>query len=252
MILGQLRGRELDLADAKTILVHLRNRAAARALGLGFGVVELGLREGQSAAVVRGLAVVPGVVLDEADLSIDDLSGASWQRPLTYNGRLACHGVDQGAPPGRAADVLDLQVVGVGVVSEDVDGAAHAGATIGARVAVGVVSRGAALERGEGRVDDFVSARVWAGLEASVSDFFDVMEVELLGKIVACLVGGFGDVEGESDVVESVSGSTGKPPLVSDESEGEGGHTSEKGGSGELHCFFSLGEECRKDRRRED
>jgi len=102
------------------------------------------------------------------------------------------------------------------VVSGGINGAAHTSAAISPTVAVGVVTGGAALERRERCVDDALSVRVLLGLEASVSNFLDTVEVELLGKVETAPVRSIGDVERESDVVQPVRGSFAKLPSVSD------------------------------------
>lgn len=230
-----------SLADTIAILVDLGDLAAPGALGLGGRVIEDSLGIWERIAGVGRLSV-PGVVLDETDLAVDNLAGTAGQRPLTDHCRLLVHGIDERAAPSGTTDVLDSDVVGVAVVALDVDRAADARSAIRARVAVAVLCCGAGLERRECSVNNVLSVLILARLEARVSDVLDAVEVELLGEIEAALVGGLGHVEGEGDVPQAISGGLGKTPVVANERKAQRWHAGHKngGGGGDLHLVSNV------------
>lgn len=115
---------------------------------------------------------------------------------------ITCRSINRGSCPGRTTSVHDFQIEAINVGCGELNGATHARASISPRVAVAVVGRGAGYERSENRVDDGTSARVWPGLEASVSDVLLINELELLGKVVAGPMRGLADSERESDVLQ--------------------------------------------------
>lgn len=126
--------------------------------------------------------------------------------------------------------MLHAKVVCVGVVSGALDGAAHAGSPVCARLALGVSARGPLLEGGKDGEEDGLAVPVGAGLEADVSHGADALEVELLGKVVASFVLGVGHVHGEGYVLETGGWGAGKAPFDADVGERQGDGRAGKNG----------------------
>lgn len=177
------------------------------------------------------------VILNEAEVAAGDTLGLRGQGVSADVDLLSGLRVNNGALPGGALGVLDVEVVGRGVRGFELDGAADTGAAVGALVAVRVVGGGAVLEGGESGVDDGGAVLgVLAGLQASVADVLDAHEGELLGEIVARLVLGVGHVQGEDDVLEAVFGGVFHAPAPADQGGGEGEEAGAGGEGGEgLH-----------------
>lgn len=226
-------GGKSNVSDAVAVLVGLLDASNAGAGGAGEGVVHDDGGLGQVFALVG--ARVPGVVLDEADLGGPDAAGGGREgKGSDVDGFAGC-GVDGGALPGCFRDVLHHDVVDGAVVTLEIHGAADTGATIRTIVAVGVVGRRTALEGGEDGVNDAFAPLVGPVLDAAVAYFRDAVEVELLGKVIARLVGGAVHFKGEGDVFQTTRWGSGKGPSVADEGEGELGGGECQRRQGELH-----------------
>lgn len=182
---------------------------------------------------------VPRVILHEPNLISYKLSGSRGQSPFTNHGRFLGLGIHQRTPPGGTLGVLNDQVVSMLVVTINFNCATDTGSTIGTIAAIRMLGSGASLERGKGGVDDLMTLGVRTGLKTSVTDVCDVQKVELLGKVVTRLVRGLGNVEGESDIVQSLRRSRLETPIVSNETKGNGRcASSENGSDGNLHFLF--------------
>jgi len=104
----------------------------------GIGVPKDGLLVREERTVVRRLATVPGIPLDEARLAAFDPLRALREGVAPDVGTLPRDGVNRGANPEPVPGSLDLEVVFAAVHAVPLDAARHPSAAVGAGFAVRV------------------------------------------------------------------------------------------------------------------
>ena len=177
-----------------------------------------GLLVREARTVVRRLATVPGVPLDEAQLVALDPLRARREGVTPNLDTLPRDGVNRGADPEPVPGSLDLEVVLAAVHAVPLDAARHPSAAVGAGSAVCVGRGGTGNKAREDTVEDGVPAAVGARLYAGVSDMvLDPDEVELLREVVTGDMVCLDDRDGKGDVCEPRGGHIGDGPGGADQ-----------------------------------
>lgn len=188
--------RKVDLAHAIPMLVRLAYNAVSSSRRLRHGVVKGSLRLGQLRTRLR-----TAIVFHKARVARLDTAGARGQRPTSNAGLRSRSCIDHSPSPGRGpGDILNGQVVGIPVITIDLNSTAHAGTTIGTIVTVGIAGRSTVLKGGEDGVYNAFPIGVGSILDPTIANIFDILEAELLGKVVPRVVECSGHVEWESNI----------------------------------------------------
>lgn len=121
-------------------------------------------------------------------------------------------GINHRSFPCGVSGIDDLYLISIFVQCGEFHGAAYAWTAVSTGMAVSVNSGSAVDKAAESSMDDGVAIRIGARLETSVADIGLAIEIELLGKIIAGLVGGVCDGEWECNIAEARIGDIGYLP----------------------------------------
>ena len=178
----------------------------------GARVPKDGLLVREARTVVRRLATVPGVPLDEARLAALDPLRARREGVAPNVDTLPREDVNCSADPEPVPGSLDLEVVCDAVQAVPLDAARYPRAAVGAGSAVRVGRGGAGNKAREDAVEDGLPAAVGARLDAGVSNVLDPNEIELLCEVVTGDMVCLDDCDGKGDVCEPRGGHIGDGP----------------------------------------